>query len=119
MIEEPFAKVKTHLIITDIHEEFDINWCGKFAAVAPKLDLGRPMFVIIGRNGRVEISTFDMQRLEDIAKRLTEPKGRGAVMSDSAHIYIKEENGEETLMCIVTHKRVKSYAPMYDKIQLS
>ena len=30
--------VKTHLIITDIHDEYHMNWCGKIANANPKLE---------------------------------------------------------------------------------
>ena len=33
--------VKTHLIITDIHEEYHMNWCGKIFDTNPKLKIGR------------------------------------------------------------------------------
>lgn len=109
--------VKTHLIITDIHEEYHMNWCGKLFDAKPALNEdGMPMFVIIGSKSRMEISTISMNYLENCAKRLTYPKGRGAVSIDKAYIYIKEVGGHEKLLGVLTHKRVKSFAPMHDKI---
>ena len=111
------VKVKTHLIITDIHEEYHMNWCGKLINVNPTVDeRGLPQFSIIGSDARMEISTIDMKYLEKCAKALTQPKGRTAVTMDKARIYVKEVDGSETLLGILTHKRVKSFAPMYDKI---
>ena len=109
--------VKTHLIITDIHEEYHINWCGKLIDTKPALDKnGMPIFVIIGSQSRIEVSTIDINYLEKCAKKLTYPKGRGAISVDKAYIYIKEIGGHEKLLGILTHKRVKSFAPMHDKI---
>lgn len=31
-------KIRTHLIITDIHEEYHINWCGKLFDAKPALN---------------------------------------------------------------------------------
>ena len=56
--------VKTHLIITDIHEEYHMNWCGKIFDAKPKLKNGLPVFTIIGSRGRMEISTIDMKQKE-------------------------------------------------------
>ena len=108
--------VKTHLIITDIHNEYHMNWCGKIAEAKPALKDGMPIFVIIGSRGRIELNTVDMRRLESAAKTLTQPKGRSAVSKDSSQIYIKEIDGNEMLLGVLTHKNVKSFAPMYDKV---
>lgn len=109
--------IKTHLIITDIHEEYHMNWCGKLFDTKPALNKeGLPMFIIIGSESRIEASTIDINYLEKCAKLLTHPKGRGAVSIDKAYIYIKEVDGNEKLLGILTHKRVKSFAPMYDKV---
>ena len=109
--------VKTHLIITDIHEEYHMNWCGKLFDAKPMLnESGMPIFVIISSESRVEVSAIDMSYLESCAKRLTYPKGRGAVSTDKAYIYIKEVDGNGKLLGILTHKRVKSFAPMHDKV---
>ena len=56
------------------------------------------------------------ETLEDCAKRLTNPRGRSAISDDSAHIYIKEINGAEKLMGVLFHRRVKTFAPMYDRV---
>ena len=108
--------IKTHLIITDIHEEYYMNWCGKIAETKPLLKNGMPMFIIIGSQGRIELNTISIKQLEDNAKLVTYPKGRSAITSDSSYIYIKEENGNEKLIGILTHKRVKTFAPMYHKV---
>lgn len=108
--------VKTHLIITDIHEEFHMNWCGKIFDAKPKLQNGLPVFTIIGSRGRIEISTIEMSQLEKCAKSLTYPRGRSAVSKDSSQIYIQEIDGNEKLIVVLTHRHVKSYAPMFDKV---
>ena len=109
--------IKTHLIIKDIHEEYDMNWCGKLFDAKPALnENGMPNFVIIGSKSRMEINTIDINYLERCAKKLTSPKGRGAVSTDKAYVYIKEVGGNEKLLGILTHKRVKTFAPMYDKV---
>ena len=109
--------VKTHLIITDIHEEYYIDWCGSIANTQPVIENGKPVFVVANRAmGKVEVNTADMKYLEDIAKRMTAPKGRSSVTTDSANIYIKQIDETEKLLGVVVHDRVKSFAPMYDKV---
>ena len=77
--------------VTDVHEEYNINWCGKIINTKPKIKNGKPIFAVIGSRGRIELNTTDMQRVEKCAKLLTAPKGRQAITSDTAHIYIIEE----------------------------
>ena len=108
--------VKTHLIITDIHDEYHMNWCGKIANAKPLLKNGLPLFIIIGTGGRLELNTIDMKHLEKSAKLLTRPKGRLAVNKDTARIYIREVDGNDLLLGVLTHKNVKTFAPMHDKI---
>lgn len=108
--------VKTHLIITDIHDEYHMNWCGKIIDANPKIENGKPVFAIIGSKGRIELNTINMKDLERAAKALTRPKGRSAVTTDTSRIYIKEVDGNEKLLGILTHKNVKSFAPMFDKV---
>ena len=108
--------VKTHLIITDIHDEYHMNWCGKIADAKPLLKDGLPIFVLIGSRGRMELNTIDMKWIERNAKRLTQPKGRSAITTDTTRIYIKEVNGNDFLLGVMTHKNVKTFAPMHDKV---
>ena len=109
--------VKTHLIIKDIQNEYYMNWCGKLSDAKPALnENGMPAFVIISSQSRIELNTIDINYLERCAKKLTSPKGRGAISTDKAYIYIKEVGGNEKLLGILTHKRVKTFAPMYDKV---
>lgn len=109
--------IKTHLIIQDIHEEYHIKWCGKIADAKPKFKNGKPIFIIVGGNGRSELNTVDMKQIERCAKLMTAPKGRQAITTDTARIFLKEENGNEKLMGILTHNHVKTFAPMFDKIE--
>jgi hypothetical protein len=47
---------------------------------------------------------------------MTYPKGRAAVTTDNAYIYIKEQDNGEKLLGTLTHDRIKKFAPMYDKV---
>ena len=67
------VSIKTHLIVTDIHEEYHIDWCGKIMDANPKFKNNKPIF-------------------------------------------IKEKDGNEKLLGILTHNHIKQYAPMYDKV---
>ena len=108
--------IKTHLIITDIHDEYHMNWCGKIADAKPLLKDGLPLFIIIGTRGRIELNSIDMKRIEHTAKLLTHPKGRSAVSIDTSRIYIKEVDGNDFLLGVMIHKNVKTFAPMHDKV---
>ena len=108
--------VKTHLIITDIHDEYHMNWCGRIADAKPLLKNGLPLFIIIGTKGRLELNTIDMKHLERSAKLMTRPKGRSAITTDTARIYIKEVDGNDFLLGVLTHKNVKTFSPMHDKV---
>lgn len=116
MIEE--VSIKTHLIVTGVHEEYEIKWCGKFKDVNPKLQDGLPIFVIVGDHRRVEMNTCDMKRIEECAKKLTNPRGRESVTTDSSEIYIKEKNGNEKLVGVVIHHHIKQYSQMRDKVNM-
>ena len=108
--------VKKHLIVTDIHEEYNINWSGKILDAKPKFKNNKPVFVVVSTGGRIELNTVDMGRVEECAKLLTVPKGRQAITTDKAYIYIVEENDNEMLLGTLTHNHIKSYAPMFDKV---
>ena len=96
MVED--VKIKTHLIITNIQEKYSIKWCGKIADTKPLFVNDKHVFVVVGDKKRVELNTCDMQQGEDCAKRLKNPKGRLAVTTDTAFIYIQEMDKKETLM---------------------
>lgn len=108
--------IKSHLIVTDVHEEYDINWCGRIVDAKPKFENGKPIFVVVGGRSRMELNTTDMARIEKCAKLCTRPRGRQAVTKDTARIFIVEEDGNEKLLGILTHKHVKTFAPMYDAV---
>lgn len=108
--------IKSHLIVTDVHNEFHIKWIGKILDCKPMFKNGKPVFAIVGGGGRMELNTTDMARLEKCAKLCTCPKGRTAISTDTARIYIVEENGDEKLLGIMVHDRVKTFAPMYDPV---
>lgn len=108
------VRLKTHLIIRDTHHEYNMNWCGKFAAARPLLLDGKPLFIIIGSRGRIETSDFDMKKLEETAKLLTHPKGRGAISVDTARIYLREVDGNDLLLGVMTHRFIRDFAPVFD-----
>lgn len=109
--------LKTHLIVTDVHEEYHIDWCGKLASCKPLLKNGMPVFVIISSEGRIEMNTVNIQEVENCAKWFNRPRGKQAVTTDIARIYIQEENGSQKLLGKVTHNHVKQYQQMYDKFE--
>lgn len=109
--------IKSHLIVTDIHSEYDISWCGRMQDTDPIFVNNAPVFIVRSGGHRIELNTWDMKKLEEMAKRFTAPKGRGAISKDKAHIYLKETNGKETLMGVITHRKVKTFAPMYDIVE--
>ena len=111
------VKLKTHLIVTDVHEEYTVKWCGKLIDTKPALKNGLPIFIIVGAEGRVELNTINIKQIEDCAKRLTHPRGRQSITTDTSYIYLQEEDGTETLMGRVIHKHVKQYQQMYDRFE--
>lgn len=109
-------KVKTHLIIKEHWNEYNIKWLGNLKDANPILDKkGYLTFVIVSGNGRYELKTMDMIHLTEMAKRVTYPHGRAAVTEDKGYVYVKEKEGEK-LIGIVSHKHIRKYAPMYDDI---
>ena len=110
------VKIKSHLIVTNVHEEYNIRWIGKILDAKPKFKNNKPIFAIVGGGGRMKVNTTDMARIEKCAKLCTKPKGRSAVTTDIAYIYIVEEDDNERLLGILTHNHVKTFAPMYDKV---
>ena len=74
------------------------------------------IFIVIGGNGRMEINTNDITRVENCAKIMSYPKGRTAVTSDVIRILIRQEDESEVLIGLLTHNRIKTFAPMFDKI---
>lgn len=108
--------VKTHLIITNIHEEYHINWCGSIKDAQPIIKDGKPIFIIRSKMGAVEMNTIDMKHIENVAKKMTAPKGREALTTDTARINIKQIDGTEKTLGILTHNHIKQFAPMYDTV---
>jgi len=108
--------VKTHLIITDIHEEYHMKWCGSIKDTKPKIENGKPIFIIRSSMGKVELNTIDIKHIEEVAKKMTAPQGKTAVTTDMAYIYIKQIDNSEVILGILTHDHVKHFAPMYDTV---
>ena len=109
--------LKTHLICTKVSDEYEIKWCGKLVDARPLLKNGWPIFIIVGTDGRMELNTIDIKTIEHCAKSLSHPRGREAITSDCARIYLLEEDGNERLMGKVFHNHVKQYQQMYDKFE--
>lgn len=107
-------KLKTHLVIKDIHEEYSIRWTGKILDCKPKFKNDKPIFAIVGGKCRIELNTTDMKLIEKTAKLCTRPRGREAVTTDTARIYIIEEDDNQKLMGTLTHNHIKTFAPMHD-----
>ena len=110
--------MKTHLIVTNIENNYDIKWVGKILDTKPLIKNNKPIFIIVGGKGRMEVNTTDMIRVEKCAKMMTEPKGRTAFTSDTARIYIKEVDDNEKLLGILTHNKIKTFAPMFDLVTI-
>ena len=106
---------KPQFVVTDIENDFYTKWCGKIIDAKPAIKNGKPIFIIISSQHRIELNTIDLKYVEKIAKRMTYPKGRQAITSDSARIYIKEETDNEMLLGVVFHTRIKTFAQIYDK----
>ena len=109
--------LKTHLICTDVHEEYCVKWCGKMMDARPYLKNDLPIFILVGTDGRMELNTIDIQLIEKTAKSLSHPHGREAITSDCVRIYLLEEDESERLMGYVFHNHVKQYQQMFDKFE--
>ena len=114
MIEE--VLIKSHLIVREVHDEYGIKWMGKIKDCKPQFKNGKPIFIVTGGGGRMELNTTDMTRIEHCAKLCSKPKGRSAVTTDTVRIYILEEDDSERLLGILTHNHVKEFAPMHDRV---
>lgn len=113
----PEVKLKTHLYISDIHEEYSVNWCGRIIDSKPAFKDNKPIFICVGAEGRMELNTTDMKRVEECAKLLTHPRGRQAITTDTSYIYLLEEDGHEKMVGTVTHNHVKQYQQMFDRFE--
>ena len=111
------VSIKTHLICTGMYDNYYVKWCGKLIDARPQLKNGLPIFIIIGTDGRIELNTIDIQTIEKCSKYLCHPRGRAAITSDCARIYLLEEDGSERLMGKVFQNHVKQYQQMYDKFE--
>lgn len=111
------VKVNTHPIISETHDEYHIKWCGQIINTHPRLENGMPIFYIRGGEGGMELNTIDMKMVEHVAQKMTCPRGRAAVTTDQAYIYIVEEDGNKALLGVVTHNHIKTYNQMYDEFE--
>lgn len=111
------VKLKTHLICTDVHEEYSMKWCGKLMDARPLLKNGLPVFIVVGGNGRAELNTIDIKEIEQCAKNMSRPRGKAAVTTDCVRIYLLEENYNERLMGTLFHQHIRQYQQMFDKFE--
>ena len=109
--------LKTHLICTKVSDEYFVKWCGKMKDARPLLKNGLPVFIIVANGGRMELNTIDIKAIEKCAKSLCRPRGRAAVTTDCARIYLLEEDENEVLMGKVFHNHVKQYQQMFDRFE--
>ena len=111
--------VKTHLIITDQYDDYEVKYVTKLIDLTPSLTSRNSMsFVIVSRNSRYEVNTNDFKFLEETAKKLTITRGKEAYTEGTSRIYIKEKGDKETLLAIVRRKHYRVFAPMYDDVVL-
>ena len=108
--------IHSHCYVKEVHEEYHIRWTGKIDAIEPKFKNNQLVFVIVGGAGRMELNTNDMTRIERCAKLCTQPKGRAAITSDVAYIYIVNKDDTERLIGTLTHNHVKEYGQVNDKV---
>ena len=106
---------KMKFIVLDVQDEFYTKWCGRIIDSKPFFENDKPVFIIVGSRCRLELNTFDIKYVEKMAGKITCPKGRQAITSDSARIYIKENSDNEMLLAVVFHTRAKTFAPVVEK----
>ena len=59
--------VKTHLIITDQYDDYEVKYVAKLIDLTPSLTSRNSMsFVIVSRNSRYEVNTNDFKFLEQV-----------------------------------------------------
>ena len=109
--------VKTHLIVTDVHEEYLVDWFGSNADAKPLFKNDMPIFILISSESRLELNTIDIHKIEECAKKITCPRGRKSVTTDVTRIFIKEEDGSQKLIGKVTHNHIKQYNQMFDAVE--
>ena len=113
---EEKVMVNTRFICIDSQDEYYMKWHRKIIDTNPVFNKnGKLSFAIVGNQSRMEIDTLDMNYLEKCAKLMTRPKGRSAISADKAYIYIKEIDGKETMLGVLTHNRIKTFVPANSK----
>lgn len=110
------VRIKTHLIVTDIRHDYRVKWCGNMKDAKPVWENGLPIFILKSRTRRAELNTLDMALIEKIGKDMAEPTGRQAITTAKTYIYLKEVDNNERLMGVITHQKIKTFAPMFDKV---
>lgn len=112
------VREKTHLIQVGEEYNFKVKWHRRVIDLSVKLTNGMPSFVIISNYGRVEFQTRNLNEVEEQAKFFCYPRGRRAIESDKAYIYIETMGAEkETLLGTVFCMREREFRPMYDLIE--
>ncbi len=108
-------KEKVNFVCINCNDEYHMNWVDKIVNSNPIFVNNQLSFVIISSQSRLEINTMDLKRVERSAMHITKPKGRSAITTDKARIYIKEVGGKKKLLGILTHNRVKDFVPVKNK----
>ena len=109
--------LKTHLIVAGMHEEYSVKWTGRIIDAKPLFRNNMPVFVLISSEHRTELNTIDMKRIEECAKRMTNPHGKKAIATDKTEIYLLEKDGNQKYMGQVIHNHIKEYRQMYDSFE--
>ena len=91
------VKVKTHLIITDIHNEYEVHWCGRMKDADPVIKDGMPVFIIQGQGTWLEMNTWDFKEIERICKKITNLLLISLLLCAQMSAYSGFLNGENNL----------------------
>ena len=110
--------MKTHLIVKSQEDEFDVKYVEYLRNLKPIFENDKLVFVVISNKGRTEINTLDINRVVEMTKKYTMPRGRGGLTTDRGYIYVKTEDRGEVLLAVVTHNHIRHYAPMYDEVDI-
>lgn len=110
--------MKTHLIVTEQSDEYDIKTHKRIIDTCPKFYNDKFLFIIITGEKRLEIKSLNINDAINLAKKVTMPRGRTAVTTDKARIYIDCADGGEVLLTTVTHNHIKKFAPMFDPVEI-
>lgn len=110
-------ELQTRWIVTDVEDSYSVKWIKTMKEIYPMFKNNKFIFIVVGGNGRMEINTNDMTRVEKCAKMMSYPKGRAAVTSDTVRIFVRQQDESEVLMGFLKHERAKTFAPIIERIK--